>query len=203
VTSAAERYRKLVADLVAASRRHAATVATAQSAYAEGIAAVDHDVAAASDAVAQASAELTRAQRAVAQTDLMAASLWDELKAVRGRRGRWLGPIPAPADQATVDAATALENASARIKRARRGGEPLPPKVLPLLFLLGAVTGAVLAGFAALVFWPPVLLAPLSGLPMARSWVDHRFSARLDPGGIGLVVLGATLATAAAWLLLR
>jgi hypothetical protein len=197
------RYRALAADLAAAARRHAAATASAQSAHAEGTAAVEHDIAAAACAVNAAATELTRAQRTVAHTDLMVASLWDELKAVRGRRGRRLGPIPAPADQSTSDAPTHLENASARIERARRGGEPLPHKVLPLLFLLGAATGAILSGFAALAFWPLILLAPPSGLPMARAWVDHRFGARLDPGAIALVILGGTAGTAFSWILLH
>lgn len=100
-------------------------------------------------------------------------------------------------------AADHLENSSAHIERAHPGGEPMPHHVLPLLFLLGAATAAILAGFAALAFWPLILLAPPSGLPMARAWVDHRFGARLDPGAVAVVVLGGTLATASAWLLLR
>ena len=96
-----------------------------------------------------------------------------------------------------------LENASARIEGARRGGEPLPHRVLPLLFLLGATTAAILAGFAALAFWPLILLAPPSGLPMARAWVYHRFGARLYPGAVALVVFGGILASVAAWLLLH
>ena len=201
--SPSARYRALASDLAAATRRHGSATASAQSAHAEGTAAVEHDIAAAASAVSAAATEVTRAQRTVAHTDLMVASLWDELKAIRGRRGRRLGPIPAPADQSTSDASAHLENASARIERARRGGEPLPHRVLPLLFLLGATTAAILAGFAALAFWPLILLAPPSGLPMARAWVDHRFGARLDPGALALVVLGGTLATAAAWLLLH
>jgi hypothetical protein len=196
MTSASARYRELVTDLVTAARRHACATATAESGYADGVAAIDNDLEAAREAVALASAEVTRAQRTVAQTDLMVASLWDDLKAVRGRRGRRLGPIPSPADQSTSDAAALLDSASARIQRARRGGEPLPHRILPLLFLLGACTGATLAWFAAVVFWPLFLVSPFCGLPMARSWVDHRFGARLDPGGVGVVVLGGTLATA-------
>lgn len=79
----------------------------------------------------------------------------------------------------------------------------MPHRVLPLLFLLGATTGAILAGFAALAFWPLILLAPPSGLPMARAWADHRFGAGLDPAAVALVILGGTLATPAAWILLH
>jgi len=203
VRSPSSRYRALAADLAAAARRHVCAMASAQSAYAVGTAAVEHDIAAAASAINAADAEVTRAERTVAHTDLMVATLWDQLKAVRGRRGRRLGPIPAPAGQSTLGATAHVDNASARVERARRGGQPLPHKVLPLLFLLGATTAAILAGFAALAFWPLILLAPLSGLPMARAWVDHRFGARLDPGALALVVLGGTLATAAAWLLLH
>lgn len=219
--SAAQRYRELVDDLMAATRRQSAATAGAHSSYAEGIAAVEHDLAAAQEAVNHACAEVTRAQRFVAHTDLLAAALWDELKEVRGRR---LGPLPAPADHSnghrvprfaqdtrlpsspdgdTMDAAASLERAAARIERARRGGEALPAHVLPVLFLLGATTAGLLAALAALVAWPLLLAAPLSGLLAARAWVDHRYAARLDPGGIGLVVLGGMLATAAAWLNLR
>jgi hypothetical protein len=202
VNSPSAHYRELVAELVAAAHRHASATASARSAYADGVAAVEHDIATAQDAVSQAADDVTRARRVVADTDLMAASLWDELKTVRGRRGHHLGPIPAPADQSSLDAAAYLENTAARIQRARRGGEPLPPKALPILFLLGAVTGSILAGFAALVFWPVVLLAPVSGLPVSRSWLDHRFGARLNSSAISLVVLGGTLA-AAVWLIAR
>uniref|UniRef100_UPI001B8CAB1A hypothetical protein n=1 Tax=Allorhizocola rhizosphaerae TaxID=1872709 RepID=UPI001B8CAB1A len=66
------RYRELRDDLRAAEQRHDAALAAAQSSYAEGIAAIEHDIAAAEEAVAAAAAEVTRAQRRVAQTDLAA-----------------------------------------------------------------------------------------------------------------------------------
>lgn len=198
MTSPTLRYRELVADLTAASRRHEAAVASAQSAYADGIAAIEHDLASAEEAVHQATAAVTRAQRSVAQTDLVASSLWDDLRALRRR----IGPIPAPADASTLDAARLLDNAANRIERARRGGEPVPARSLPLLFAFGAVSATLLTTLAAFVAWPILIAAPLSGLPIARFWVDHRHSARLDPGGIGLVVLSGTLATAATWLTL-
>ncbi|HCT79019.1 MAG TPA: hypothetical protein DGG94_10820 [Micromonosporaceae bacterium] len=203
MTAPATRYRELVADLVAASRRHTAANATAQESYADGLAAVEHDLAAAEDAVTVASGEVTLAQRTVAQTDLAAAGVWEEMKRVRGRRGRRLGGVPEPVATTHEDPLSLLDSAQTRVERARRGGEPLPPLVLPLLFVLGAVAATVVAGIGVLIGWPVLLLAPLAGLPIASSWVDHRFAARLDPGAIGLLILGGMLATTAVWLTLR
>ncbi len=193
------RYRELVSEYAAAGRRHQEALAAAESAYAEGIAAAERDLAAAGEAVARAAAGVTRAQRVVAHTDLVAASLWEDLRKVRRR----IGPLPDPADSSTTDSEALLKSAAARIERARRGGGPLPGRVLPLLFLLGAATAAVLTAVAALVAWPVLLAAPLSGLPLARFWVDRRYETRLDPGAIAVTILGATLATATTWLALR
>lgn len=203
MTTAATRYRELVANLVAASRRHVAANATAQESYADASAALEHDMAAAEDAVAVASGEVTLAQRTVAQTDLAAAAVWEDLKRVRGRRGRRLGPVPEPVATPYEDPLALLDSAAARIERARRGGEPVPPLVLPLLFGLGAATAAVVAAIGVLIGWPLLLVAPLAGLPLGQRWVDHRYAARLDPGAIGLLVMGGMLATAAVWLIAR
>jgi hypothetical protein len=203
LTSPATRYRELVADLVAASRRHVAANATAQESYADAAAAVEHDLAAAEDAIAVASGEVALAQRTVAQTDIAAAGIWEELKRVRGRRGRRLGPVPTPAPTGQDDPLTLLDSASARVERARRGGEPLPPFVLPALFGTGAAAACLIAFLGTFIGWPLLLIAPLAGLPVARHWVDHRYAARLDPGAIGLLVLGGMLATAVVWITLR
>jgi hypothetical protein len=84
--------------------------------------------------------------------------------------------------------------------------------VLPLLIALGSAAAVVvaLAGVALLRVdqisvvpgWTVVALAPLSGLPPARRWVDNRFLAKLDPGAIGLLILGGMLATVAVTLTL-
>ncbi len=202
-TPPATRYRELVADLVAASRRHTAATATAQESYTDGVAALEHDLAAAEDAVTAAGNEVNFAQLNVAQTDLAAAAIWSSLKEVRGRRGRRLGDVPAPIPTSHDDPVSLLDSASSRVERARRGGEPLPLWTLPLLFLLGAFVAAVVAALGAFVGWPILLVAPLSGLPFARHWTDHRFAARLDPGAIGLLILGGMLATAGVWVSLR
>lgn len=211
---AAQDYRDLVADLAAAARRHEAALAGAQQSYTDGVASVRHDVAAAQGAVNAAATRAAAAQRAVAQTDLVAAGLWDELRKVRGRRGRRLGQVPGAlaSSDPDADSIALLESASARIERARRGGEPLPPMVLPLLIALGSAAAVVvaLAGVALLRVdqisvvpgWTVVALAPLSGLPPARRWVDNRFLAKLDPGAIGLLILGGMLATVAVTLTL-
>ncbi|WP_020523132.1 hypothetical protein [Catelliglobosispora koreensis] len=203
MSSASARYRELVADLVAASRRHTAATATAQESYADGAAAVEHDLAAAEDAVSSASATVTQAHRVVAQTDLAAAGVWDELKRVRGRRGRRLGGVPDAACSSQADPEALLASASTRVERARRGGEPLPPMVLPLLFFLGAGCAALVALLGVFIGWLVLLPAPLAGLPLARHWVDHRFAARLDPGAIGVLVIGGMLASAGVFLTLR
>jgi hypothetical protein len=203
VSSPATRYRELVADLVAASRRHVAANATAQESYADASAAVEHDLAAAEDAVAVAAGEVALAQRTVAQTDLAAAGVWQDLKRVRGRRGRRLGPVPDPLPTHHEDPLGLLDSAAARVERARRGGEPLPHFVLPVLFAIGALVASVITFAGTFVGWPVLLIAPWAGLPVARRWVDHRYAARLDPGAIALLVLGGMLATAGVWLSLR
>ncbi len=203
MSSPATRYRELVADLVAASRRHIAADATAQESYADGSAAVEHDLSAAEDAVAVAAGEVALAQRSVAQTDLAAAGVWQDLKRVRGRRGRRLGPVPEPCPTGHEDPLALLDQAAARVERARRGGEPLPPFVLPLLFAIGALASCLIAFAGTYIGWPILLVAPLAGLPVARHWIDHRYAARLDPGSIGLLLLGGMLATATVWLTLR
>jgi hypothetical protein len=219
-STAATRYRALIADLVTASRRHETALVAASQSYADGVASVDHDVAAAQDSADAATARAGQAHRIVAQTDLAATALWDELKRIRGRRARRLGPVPPPAtsESAETDPITLLENVAALLDRARRGGEPLPALVLPLLFGLGSACAAGLAllGVALLggsdarfgavgvvAGWLVLLAAPLAGLPPARSWVDQRFSARLDAGATGVLVLGGMLATCAITLTLR
>ena len=206
------RYRLMVAELAAAARRHETALTAAVQSHADGLSTVEHDLAAADDAVVAATARAAHAQRLVAQTDLAAGALWDELKEVRGRRGRRLGPVPPPTplpDQpvsASADPIALLESAAARIDRARRGGEKLPPLVLPLLFALGAACAAVLTLVALLVHdqgpvglvagWLALLAAPLSGLLPARDLADRWFGARLDPGATGLVLLAGMLSTA-------
>lgn len=207
----ATRYRALVADLVTASRRHETALTAAGQSHADGVATIEHDLTAADDAVIAATARAAHAQRLVAQTDLAAGALWDELKQVRGRRGRRLGPVPTPLplpDQPTAapDPIALLESAAARIDRAQRGGERLPPLVLPLLFALGAACAAVVTLLAVflqghgpvglLAGWLALLGAPLSGLLPARDLADRWFGARLDPGATGLVILAGMLATA-------
>lgn len=208
----ATRYRALVADLVTASRRHETALTAAGQSHADGTATIEHDLVSADDAVVAATARAAHAQRLVAQTDLAAGALWDELKQIRGRRGRRLGPVPGPVpliDQPPApspDPIALLEAAAARIDRARHGGEKLPPLVLPVLFALGAACAAVVALLAVflqghgpiglLAGWLALLGAPLSGLLPARELADHRYGARLDPGAIGLIILAGMLATA-------
>jgi hypothetical protein len=219
VCLAANRYRELITDLVVASRRHDATLAAANQSYTDGVAAVEHDLIAAQDAATAAVARSAQAHRAVAQTDLVAAGLWDELRKVRGRQGRRLGQVPSPLPPADpdadpdADAIALLDSVAARVDRARRGGEPLPTVVLPVLLVLGSACAAVL-GLAGgwllgrgtsgtILGWLMLACAPLAGLPIARRWVDYRFLARLDAGATGLLVLGGMLATVALTLTLR
>jgi hypothetical protein len=121
------------------------------------------------------------------------------------------------------DAAEALlARAARRVAALRRDGPrgALPWQVLPLLPVLGAVAAtvvALLAGGLVTVgrgedgFGGPVrlagylcfLAAPFAGVPLASAVADRRFGARLDTGGIGLIVLGGMVAGCAISFALR
>jgi hypothetical protein len=121
---------------------------------------------------------------------------------------RWTEAAPAPRSEVTV----ALRRAGKHAPLARRSrtGEPLPVRAYRLLPFIGATTAAALTSLAAFV--PPslpdgrahvvatavglfvTLLAPLTGVPVARSIVDGRYAARLDRVAIAVVFLGGVVA---------
>jgi len=129
-------------------------------------------------------------------------------------------PEPAPATaQPALDlddgaASRTLGRVAARIdgeRLAHAGGvgnpAKLPLRVPPLLPFLGAavtaVAGLLAGGLVAVadagipganvvrtLGWLAYFAAPFAGIPFAAAWVRRRWGARLDAGGVALLVLG-------------
>lgn len=223
----ADDYRRLVGALAAAANRRDAELANAERSYQDGAAAAAADLALANAEAGDADRRAGAAATAVVKADREATRLWDELRRLRGWRGRRLGDLPPPtpvdllpAGSAPAMAVELLDGAARRIDQARRGAPrpPLPRWVLPLLPPLGALgasmTGLVAGGLVTvahfdtglqwplrLLGWLAFLLAPFTSVPAAATWVDRQFGSRLDTGAIGLTVLGGLSAGCALSLL--
>lgn len=215
-----DEYRRLVGGLAATANRRDAELAAAERSYQDGAAAAASELALASIDASEADRRASVGATAVVEVDREATRLWDELKRVRGWRGRRLGelPPPAPADSLPPDAPPGLavellDEAARRIDQARRGAPrpALPRWLLPLLPPLGAagatMTGLVAGGLVTmghldtgfqwplrLLGWCVFLVAPFTSVPLGAMWVDRQFGSRLDTGAIGLIVLGGMTA---------
>jgi hypothetical protein len=202
-------YRRLVADLMAATRRHDGSVSASTQSYADGVSLVEQDVQAADRIEAACAEVVTVRQAAVADVDERAERIWTDMVAGLGWRARRAGPLPPPdpGSLADRDPASLLAAAAARVARARRGAKNLPLPLLASLPVIGAALAAaltLLAGAAVSLpwlAWPCYVAATLAGIPLASRWVDYRAAARLDAASIGLTVLGGILGTVFAALL--
>jgi hypothetical protein len=223
----ADDYRRLVGALASAAHRRDAELASAERSYQDGAAVAAAELALANAEAGDADRRAGAAATAVVKADREATRLWDELRRVRGWRGRRLGDLPSPTPvdllPAVAPAAAAVElldGAARRIDQARRGAPrpPLPRWLLPLLPPLGAI-GATMTGLVAgglvtiahfdtglqwplrLLGWLAFLVAPFTSVPVAAIWVDRQFNSRLDTGATGLTVLGGLSAGCALSLL--
>lgn len=204
MNAAVAEYRRLVAELAGVARHRDVDLAAAERSYVEGERAVAAERVAAADAERLAAKRLAAATAAVPEVDREAARLWEELRGRLGWRGRRLGALPSAESTVDADAQALLRRTAERLEQSKKRA-PLPRRVLPLLPFLGAAVAALVACLAAGLLAldaavPTVLgqvvffLAPFTGLPAAVSWVDRRYHARLDTGGIGLTVIGGMLA---------
>jgi len=201
--SAVAEYRRLVAELAGVARHRDVDLAAAGRSYVEGERAVAAERLAAADAERLAARRLEAAAAAVPEVDREAARQWDELRGLLGWRGKRLGPLPEPASTVENDPQALLRRVAERLEQGKQRA-PLPKRVLPLLpFLGGAVAALVACAAAGVLALDSAFLAPFTGLPAAASWVDRRYRARLDTGGIGLTVIGGMLACSLVMLTLR
>jgi hypothetical protein len=199
----AMEYQRLVADLLAASRRHDGSVSTATQSYLDGMSLVEQDVQAADRAEAACADVVTTCEAAVADVDEQAERVWAEMVAGLGWRARRAGPLPPPdpGSLADRDPASLLAAAAARAARARRGARDLPLTLLASLPVIGvfpAVALALLAGAAVSLpwlAWPCYAAAPFAGIPLASRWVDYRAAARPSAASIAFTVFGGVLGT--------
>jgi len=205
------------AELVAADEAYAAGVAAAaeaRSAAASAAAAADGRAAAAASAVVAVDAEAERLWDELRRT-----LGWRASGLARGFAGLgWstpgFGQVPSPAEAAPGDTPEdLLTRAAAHVAALHPDAprRPLPWLVLPLLPLLGAASATV-AGLLAgglvtvgqggtgvhltlrLAGYVAFLLAPFTGVPVARALAERRFGSRLDTGAIGLIVFGGMVA---------
>ncbi|MEH1125096.1 hypothetical protein [Micromonospora sp. CPCC 206061] len=227
----ADDYRRLVGALATAANRRDAELASAERSYQDGAAVAAAELALANAAAGEADRRAGAAATAVVKADREATRLWDELRRVRGWRGRRLGDLPPPTPVDLLPASSSgaaagpaavelLDEAARRIDQARRGAPrpSLPRWVLPLLPPLGAfgatMTGLVAGGLVTiahfdtglqwplrLLGWLAFLIAPFTSVPVAAIWVDRQFGSRLDTGATGLTVLGGLCAGCALSLL--
>jgi hypothetical protein len=202
MTTAAADYRRLVADLVAATRRRDAQVAAATQSYIDGVSFVEQDESAANQIDRVCAEVVATRELAVADVDREAERIWSEMVAGLGWRARRAGPLPPPDAGALAgyDPAALLAAAAARVARSRRGTRVLPLPLLASLAVIGAACAALLTLFAGAVgllwlSWPCYVLAPFVGIPVTARWVDYWAAARLDIASIGLTVLGGMLGT--------
>ncbi|MCW6004685.1 hypothetical protein K1W54_08820 [Micromonospora sp. CPCC 205371] len=224
----ADDYRRLVGALAAAANRRDAELANAERSYQDGAAVAAAELALANAQAGEADRRAGAAATAVVKADREATRLWDELRRVRGWRGRRLGDLPPPTPVDLLPASPApamaagelLDGPARRMDQARRGAPrpPLPRWILPLLPPLGAL-GATMTGLVAgglvtiahfdtglqwplrLLGWLAFLVAPFTSVPVAAIWVDRQFNSRLDTGATGLTVLGGLCAGCALSLL--
>jgi hypothetical protein len=221
-------YRTLALGLHSLDAAHGDTVRAAEQAYASGLAAAEGEVANAESGVRLAESSVRVAAQHVADVDERSSRLWQELAALLGRRGRRLGPVPAPAVDLSetayaglLDAAATdpLDIAAETITRSAFG-EPIAPVprwmtvVLPPAGALAALAVALpVRGILAVIGGRLTLLhvlgevllffAPFAGVPPLITWTRHRYGSWPDIGAIGLTALGGMIASCGIVLLFR
>jgi hypothetical protein len=217
-------YRGLMTDLAATVTRRATRLAAAERAYHDGMAAAAAELRRAEQEAKEADRRAAAAASAVVEVDREAERLWSDLQRARAWPGQRPGPAPDPAPATAQPRLDMDDDAStatlARVAHRIHGGPPrialgdngkLPVLVHPLLPLLGATATAITAalasalaalatfdlpgaGFLRVAGWLAYFASPFAGLPVASRWTRRRWSARLDTGGVALIVLGGLTA---------
>jgi hypothetical protein len=219
-------YQAMVGVLADAARRRDAELAAAEHAYRDSAARAAAELARVDAESATADRRAGAAAAVVLDVDREAARLWDQLRRARRGRGRALGDLPEPfpvealprvavgrlpgaAERPQPSARILLHTVATRVDGATRPvpRRPLPPRMLVMLPMLGALvaaaTGLVAAGLVTLgetdlpagsllrgAGWLAFLVAPSAGVPVAAYLTRRVLTARLDVGGIGLTLLG-------------
>jgi hypothetical protein len=203
-------------------------VAGADQRYTSALAAAEGEITNEDAVVRQAEAAAQLARQRVAEVDDRSAKLWHELATLLGRRGRRMGPVPAPSaspprgqDAGWLDGTVAepLDIAAETITRWALGEPiaPVPRWTVAALPPSGAIAALAVSlpirGLLALTGERVFLLtliaeillffAPFAGVPVLMAWTRHRFGARPDIGAISLTALGGMIASCGLVLLFR
>ncbi|GIF64218.1 hypothetical protein Ais01nite_22530 [Asanoa ishikariensis] len=220
-------YRNLMSELAATVTRRATNLAVAERAYHDGMAAAAAELRRAEEDAKETDRRAAAAASAVVEVDREAERLWSDLQRTRVWPGHRPGAAPEPAPATAQPPLDMDDDASvamlARVAHRIHGGPPrialgdngkLPALVPPLLPFLGAAATAVtatlasalaalatldlpVAGVLRLVGWLAYFASPFAGIPIATRWARRRWSARLDTGGVALIVLGGLTALSA------
>ncbi|WP_089246408.1 hypothetical protein [Asanoa hainanensis] len=220
-------YRDLMTELAATVTRRATNLAIAERAYHDGMAAAAAELRRAEQDAKETDRRAAAAACAVVEVDREAERLWLDLQRTRVWPGQRPGAAPEPAPATAQPPLDVDDDASiamlARVAHRIHGGPPrialgdnrkLPALVPPLLPLVGAAATAITATMASalaalatldppgagvlrLLGWLAYFASPFAGIPIATTWARRRWSARLDTGGVALIVLGGLTALSA------
>ncbi len=219
-------YRSLALALHELDADRRGAVAAADQTRASALFASESEVAGHDEVARQAEAAEAAARQRMADVDDRATRLWLELAALLGRRGRRIGPVPAPSaspprghDAGWLDgtAADPLDIAAETITR-WAVGEPIAPvprwtvaalppagatATLAVSLPIRGIAALAGSGFAHVIAEVLLFFAPFAGVPLVMAWSRHRFGSRPDIGAIGLTALGGMIAACGVVLLFR